>query len=347
MDMVARVGLDIAKDVFQVHAVDERGGVLIRRRLRRSELLDFFNKLQPCLIGIEACATSHHWARALGALGHHVKLIPVSFVRPFVKSQKNDAADAEAICEAVGRPNMRFVAIKTEEQQAVLTIHRTRDLLMRQRTMLINAFRAHIAEYGQVARLGRLGVDALLEMVETNQAAFVPRAARGALKVLAAQIRLLERKAKALEAKIVSWHRSNPRSLRLATIPGVGVLTASALAATISDPRLFKSGRALSAWLGLVPRQHSSGGKTRLGSITKRGDRYIRKLLVVGARAVLSNYKSGRAKIPRSMAQIVSRKHFKVALVALANKTARIAWAVLVKNQVYQPPATLVACPAA
>jgi transposase len=347
MRTVVRVGLDIAKDVFQVHAVDESDGVSIRRKLRRSELLDFFKTLEPCLIGIEACATSHHWARALAALGHQVKLIPGSFVKPFVKSQKNDAADAEAICEAVGRPNMRFVAIKTEEQQAVLTIHRTRDLLTRQRTMLINAFRAHIAEYGQVARLGRLGVDALLELVETDQTPFIPRSARGALKVLAAQIRLLESKAKALEAKIISWHRSNPQSQRLATIPGVGVLTASALAATIPDPSLFKSGRALSAWLGLVPRQYSSGGKTRLGSITKRGDRYIRKLLVFGARAVLSNYKSRRTKIPRSMAQIVARKHFRVALVALANKTARIAWALLTKKEVYRPPATLVACQAA
>jgi transposase len=341
MTKIATVGLDIAKDVFQVHGVDKNGVVVTRRKLRRNEVLDYFKKLKPCLIGIEACASSHHWARSFIALGHNVKLIAPSFVRPFVKSQKNDAADAEAICEAIGRPGMRFVSVKSAEQQGVLTVHTTRALLIRQRTMLINAFRGHIAEYGEVARLGRLGVDALLALVEGDKSGFIPAMARGALRMLAKEIRLITEKAKALEAEIEAWHRANPQSRRLATIPGIGPLTASAMAAAFPDPTVFKSGKGLAASLGLVPRQYSTGGKPRLGGITKRGNGYIRKLLVFGAGTVLALFKRGKVTVPQSIARLAAHRPFKVAAVALANKMARIAWALLAKNESYRAPLPL------
>lgn len=341
MGEIVRLGLDIAKDVFQIHGVDVNGEVVSRRKLRRNELLAYFQKLDPCLIGIESCATSHHWARALSALGHCVKLVSPSFVKPFVKSQKNDVADAEAICEAIARPGMRFVSVKSEAQQAILTMHRTRELFSRQRTMLINALRGHIAEYGHVARLGDLGLKSLLQLVETDERGLFPALARDALGALAAEIRTLGDKVAALERKIEAWHRANPESVRLATIPGIGALAASVLAATVPDPRIFRSGRGLAAWLGLVPKQYSSGGTPKLGRITKRGNRYLRRLLVFGARNVLVAFKHGRTRIPRKIAELLGRKPLLVAAVAFANKLARTAWALLTKREEYRDPSAI------
>jgi transposase len=278
---VTTIGIDLAKHVFQIHGVDADGGVVVRRKLRRSEVIDFLAKLPPASIGMEACVTAHHWARELGALGHCVRLIPPAYVKPFVKRQKNDAADAEAICEAVSRPSMRFVPIKNVEQQGVLVLHRTRDLLIRQRTMLANAFRAHLAEFGIVDKLGSGGLDNLIGQIEANALDGVPPIAHEGLMLLVGQIRDTQVRVTEIEKRIVAWHRASDVSRRLETIPGIGPIIASAIAATVTDASVFASGRQLSAWLGLVPRQHSSGGKERLRGITKQGDPYIRRLLII------------------------------------------------------------------
>lgn len=266
---VTTIGIDLAKHVFQVHGVDADGGVAVRRKLRRSEVMDYFSKLAPVVIGMEACATSHYWAREFGALGHTVHLIPPAYVKPFVKRQKNDAADAEAICEAVSRPSMRFVPLKSVEQQGVLVLHRTRDLLIRQRTMLANAFRAHMAEFGIIEKLGGAGLETLIIQIGADEVSGVPAVAREGLLLLAGQIRDTQSRVTEIEKRILAWHRSSEVSQRLETIPGVGPIIAGAIAATVTEPGLFASGRQLSAWLGLVPRQHSSGGKERLRGITK------------------------------------------------------------------------------
>ena len=279
---VVTVGLDLAKNVFQVHAIGTDGVVLVRRKLRRGEVIGFFSKLPPCLVGMEACASAHHWGRELIALGHEVRLMPPAYVKPYVKRGKTDAADAEAICEAVTRPTMRFVAVKTVEQQAVLMLHKSRDLMVRQRTMLINALRGHLAEYGIVTSVGAGGVTASLKALHEDQDR-LPAHARSALHGIAAQLRALSSEIDRLEAQIVAWHRAKESSRRLATIPGIGPITASAIAATVPDASLFPSGRQFAAWLELTPRPHSSGGKERLGGITKQGDGYLRRLLVVGA----------------------------------------------------------------
>lgn len=321
MSEVTTIGLDIAKHVFQVHGVDACGEAVLRRRLRRSEVLDFFEGLAPCLIGIEACATGHHWARELMAMGHDVRLMPASYVKPYVKRQKNDATDAEAICEAVTRPTMRFVPVKTVEQQSVLMAHRARELLIRQRTMTINALRAHLAELGIVARQGAVGSRLLMDMVDEDEEAFVPEAVRCALLPLVRQVEELDDKVAELDREIARWHRENEVSQRLATIPGVGPITASAIAATISDASLFRSGRELSAWLGLVPRQSSSGGKERLGRITKKGDPYIRRLQIVGALSATRVNRKAPHAMPR-IGQLYERKPQKLAAVVLAKKLA-------------------------
>lgn len=334
---VVTVGLDLAKNVFQVHAIGADGAVLIRRKLRRTEVIRFFAELPRCLVGMEACASAHHWARELMAIGHEVRLMPPAYVKPYVKRGKTDAADAEAICEAVTRPTMRFVAMKSVEQQAVLMLHKSRDLMVRQRTMLINALRGHLAEYGIVTGLGAAGVVASLKALHEEQDRF-PAHARSALHGIAAQLRALASEIERLEAQILDWHRNDETSRRLATIPGIGPITASAIAAAVPDASLFRSGRQFAAWLGLTPRANSSGGKERLGGITKQGDGYLRRLLVVGSTAVMRMTRKSPARQPW-MAGLLERKPTKIATVALANKTARIAWAVMTRKEVYAPAA--------
>ena len=270
---VVTVGLDLAKSIFQVHAIGRDGAVLMRRKLRRPELIGFFTDLPGCLVGMEACASAHHWARERIKLGHEVRLMPPAYVKPYVKRGKTDAADAEAICEAVTRPTMRFVAVKTVEQQAVLMLHKSHDLMVRQRTMLINALRGHLAEYGVVSGVGADGVTAMLKALHEQQDK-LPALARSALHALAAQLRALSSEVDRLEAQILAWHRADETSRRLAMIPGIGPITASAISAAVPDASLFRSGRQFAAWLGLTPRANSSGGKERLGGITKQGDGY-------------------------------------------------------------------------
>lgn len=336
MGKVITIGLDIAKQVFQVHGIDAAGVVVVRQKLRRSSVLAFFEGTEPCLVGIEACATAHYWARSIMALGHTVKLMPPTYVKPYVKRQKNDAADAEAICEAVTRPTMRFVPVKGEEQQGILVLHRTRELLIRQRTMLINALRGHLAEFGIVMRQGRAGVATLVTLVEDDEHGLIPAIARDALLAVVDQLQDAHERIAAIERKIHVWHRSNEQSRRLETIPGIGPITASAIAATITDVSLFRSGRELAAWIGLVPRQNSSGGKERLGHISKKGDSYIRRLLVIGAHAVLRFARNAKASTTRWAAALLARKPYKVAAVALANKMARVVWALLTKNEEFK-----------
>ena len=330
------VGLDLAKNVFQVHAIDAAGQPVVRRQLRRAEALKFFAKLPPCLVGMEACASAHYWGREIGALGHQVRLMPPAYVKPYVKRGKTDAADAEAICEAGTRPTMRFVAVKSEEQQAALMLHKTRDLLVRQRTMLINALRAHLGEYGIVKAQGPAGVKSLLAlMLEAEDAE--PAHARSALRSIVAQFHALAREIEHLDKQILDWHRHDEVSQRLATVPGIGPITASAIAATVPDASIFRSGRQFAAWLGLTPRPHSSGGKERLCGITKQGDGYLRRLLVVGATAVMRMTSKDHAQ--PWLARLLATKPSKIASVALANKTARIPWAIMSRGEVYRSAA--------
>jgi transposase len=272
---ITTIGLDIAKNVFQVHGIDPNEKVVVRKQLRRSQVMTFFKALSPCLIGMEACATAHYWARELTKLGHEVRLMPAKDVKAYVKRNKNDAADAEAICEAVRRPTMRFVRVKSAEQQGQLMQHRTRDLLMRQRTQLINALRAHLAELGIVAAQGREGIQELLAIVADNDDQRIPIDARASLMLLAAQLQALQTLIGLSEKRIMTQHRSNEASKRLETIPGIGIIGATAIAATVADPTVFRSGRDFAAWIGLVPRQDSTGGKQKLGPISKQGDRYL------------------------------------------------------------------------
>jgi transposase len=340
MTQATTVGLDLAKHVFQAHGIDATGRVVIRKRITRAEVLPFFSKMPRCLIGMEACGTAHHWARELAALGHEVRLMPPSYVKPYVKRSKNDAADAEAICEAVQRPTMRFVPIKTIEQQSVLMLHRARDLLIRQRTMLANALRSHFAELGIIVAQGTANLLKLTGMIEDESDTRIPPIARLTLRAIARQISALRTQVRALDERIVAWARSDAASRRLISIPGVGPITATAIAVTVTDPSCFHSGRQFAAWLGLVPRQNSSGGKDRLGGICKRGDRYIRRLLVVGAHAVIRYARTKGAVAAPWINSLLDRRSTLVVAVALANKTARIAWAVLARGEWYRPKAS-------
>jgi transposase len=336
---VSTIGLDLAKNVFQVHGVDAAGKVIYQRQLRRSQVIAFFRKLPHCLVGMEACATAHHWARELTKLGHTVRLMPASYVKAYVRRQKNDAADAAAICEAVTRPSMRFVPVKTAEQQAALMLHRSRDLLVRQRTQLINAVRAHLAEIGLVASTGVDGLKSLLAIVrEAGKSGELPAPMRQALQALVDQLAALQEQIGTLERGIHAQHRASEASQRLETIPGIGVIGATAIAATVTDPSAFKSGRELAAWIGLVPRQNSTGGKQKLGGISKQGDRYLRRLLIVGATAVIRHARAHPEKHPWIM-KLLAKKPAKKVAVALANKMARIAWAILAKGGTYRAPA--------
>jgi len=341
--------------MFQAHGADATGKAVLRRKLQRAEVLAFFASLPPCLVGIEACSTAHHWAREIRALGHEVRLMPAPYVKPYVKRGKTDAADAEAICEAVTRPAMRFVLIKTAEQQAVLMLHRTRDLLVRQRTMLVNALRGHMAKMGIIAPQGisRVGdlVAALLGGVAQGSGrdsgwnsnggedeAHLPRMARYALRGLVAELEALGERVKEVEGAVLAWHKDNEASRRLATIPGIGPITASAIVATVTDPTQFHSARQFAAWIGLVPKQNSSGGKERQGGISKQGDRYLRRLLVLGATAVIRHARTKVTAETAWLRGVLDRRPVRLASVAQANKTARIVWALLARGESYRSP---------
>jgi transposase len=326
-----------------VHGVDAGGQVVIRRQLRRRHVLTFFQKLPPCLVGIEACASSHHWSRELQALGHTVRLMPPAYVKPYVKRHKNDATDAEAICEAVTRANMRFVATKTPEQQSCLMLHRTRHLFIRQQTAVINAIRAHLAEFGIVAPVGRNGVEQLLGIVADPNDKRLPEVARVCIAALGTQLRVLKAQVLNFDRQIMAWHRSNETSKRLDEIPGVGPVLATALVASVADPKAFRSGRDFSAWIGLVPKQYSSGGKDKLGSISKQGDRYLRGLFTAGALAVIRYAKIHGTKHRPWLTALLARRPTKVVAIALANKLARMAWAMMAKGERYKQPVALAA----
>jgi transposase len=335
---ITTIGLDIAKNVFQVHGIDAAEKVVVRKQLRRGQVLAFFKALAPCLIGMEACASAHYWARELTKLGHKVRLMPAKDVKAYVKRNKNDAADAEAICEAVRRPTMRFVQIKSPEQQGRLMQHRVRDLLMRQRTQVINALRAHLAELGITAAQGNAGLKELLAIIAGDEDERLPADAHAVLIVLAAELQAMQTLIASIEKRIMAQHRANEESQRVETIPGIGVIGATAIAATVPDPKIFRSGRDFAAWIGLVPRQDSTGGKQKLGPISKQGDRYLRRILIVGAISVLRRAKENPVKYPW-LTQLLARRPFKVVAVALANKMARMAWALLVKGGTYRAPA--------
>ena len=343
MQAVMTVGLDIAKSVFQIHGVDAAGNVIVRRQLKRRYVLPFFQKLPACLIGMEACASSHHWSRELTALGHTVRLMPAAYVKPYVKRQKNDAADAEAICEAVSRANMQFVPTKTVEQQSCLLLHRTRHLFIRQQTAVINAIRAHLAEFGIVAPVGRNGVEQLLNVVADPGDKRLPDVARACVATLGAQLQMLKARILEFDRLIMAWHRSSEASKRLDEIPGVGPALATALVASVADPKAFRSGRNFSAWIGLVPKQHSSGGKDKLGSISKQGDRYLRSLFTAGALAVIRYAKIHGTKHRPWLTALLARRPTKVAAIALANKIARMARAMMARGDRYKEPVALAA----
>jgi transposase len=333
---ITTIGLDIAKNVFQVHGANAAGLPVPRRKLRRADVLEFFQNLPRCLVGIEACGTAHHWAREITALGHVVKLLPPSYVKPYVKRGKTDAADAEAICEAVTRPGMRFVPVKTVARQSVLMLHRTRDLLVRQRTMLINAIRAHMAELGSVTAQGKSGIGDLMAMILGEHAARLPDIARDALKALACSLEELGKRVKEVEVSIVAWHRNDETSRRLATIPGVGPITASAIAAEVTDQGQFRSPRHFAAWIGLTPKQNSSGGKERQSGISKQGNRNLRRLLVVGATGLVWKARRVDKEGTTWLGGLLKRKPARVASIAQANKTARIVWALLTRGGTFR-----------
>jgi transposase len=318
---------------FQVHGVNAQGEAVLRRRLTRGQLLKLFEKLSPCLVGMEACASAHHWARELAALGHEVKLMPAHYVKPYVKRGKNDAADAEAICEAVTRPTMRFVGVKSPDHQATMMLHRVRKILARQQ--ISNALRAHMAEFGITAAVGRVGLERLIAVIADQGDARLPNEAQTCLAVLCTQLDMIKEQILDNDRRILADVRKTEAGRRLMKIPGIGPLLASAIVACVPDPATFSNGRSLSAWIGLTPHQNSSGGKERLGSITKAGSTYLRELLVVGAMAVVRRAMQGSAKRPW-VAQLLARKKPKVAAVALANKNARIIWAMMTTGEPYR-----------
>jgi transposase len=331
---ISTVGVDLAKSVFQVHGVGAGGEVLVVKTLRRGQLLTFFSRLAPCLVGLEACGSSHHWARQIAALGHEVRLIPPAYVKAYVRRNKTDAADAAAICEAVGRPSMRFVTVKTPERQAVMSMHKARALLVTQRLRLSNAIRAHLAEYGVVAPVGRAGFQSLLVGLERGELE-IPEALIIALRAMAEPLAGLTAAIAAVERQIRAWHFADRQSRNLQSAPGFGPLVASAVAASLTDPKAFRSARAFAASLGLTPRIDGTGGKVRLGHVSKRGDRYLRRLLVNGAQALLN---SKNAKTDPWLARLLAEKSRKLAAIAVANKLARIAFAMISSGQPYRSP---------
>lgn len=338
MGQASTIGLDIAKHVFQAHGADGSGAVVFRKKLRRAQVLEFFAAQPPCVVAIEACGGAHHWARALGELGHTVRLIPPAYVKPFVKRQKNDAADAEAICEAAQRPTMRFVAVKSEEAQAAALVFRTRDLLVRQRTQVINALRGHFAEFGVVVAKGPRHAGSLAALVE-DPASGLPGTARTSLAVLTEELRRLDERIEELDREIMRRAKADEAARRLMTIPGVGPVTATALVALAPAAATFRRGRDFAAWLGLTPLQRSSGGKERLGRTSRMGERTLRRLLIIGASAV-ARWAARKGPSPGSwLGRMLSRKPPMLVRVALANKMARTVWALLARGGVYRAPA--------
>jgi transposase len=332
VEQVIRIGLDTSKTVFVVHGVDAQERPVLRRKLRRAEMEPFFARLPPTLIGLEACGGAHHWARRLKELGHEVRLLPPQYVKAYLKRGKNDARDAEAICEALARPSMRFVPVKSREQQAALMLHTARDLLIRQRTMLANAIRGHAAEFRLCAALGVGKVEALLKRVAEDNA--IPALVRDILELYRRQLEALQERIEELERRLMAWHRECALSRRLATIPGIGPITATALAMKVPDPAVFRSARHFAAWLGLTPKDHSTAGRQRLGGITRAGDESLRRLLVVGATSVVQHTRPGRGSA--WLLDLIGRKPRKLAAVAWANKAARVAWALMTSGQKYQ-----------
>jgi transposase len=333
---ITSVGIDLAKNVIQVHGVDERGKAVLKKQLKRDQVASFFANLPPCLIGLEACASAHHWARKLQSFGHSVKLMAPQFVKPYVKTNKNDIADAEAICEAMSRPNMRFVPIKNGEQQAVLSLHRARQGFVKARTAQANQIRGLLAEYGIVIPQGIGHIAKRLPEILEDGENDLPGAFRQLLDRLGDHLKELDRQVGELEVQIQRWHREHAASKKLAQIPGIGPITASALVASIGDAKSFENGRQLAAWLGLVPRQHSSGGKQVLLGISKRGDTYLRTLLIHGARAVIRVVERKAGYADSWLARLMGRRNKNVAAVALANKNARTVWALLAHGRDYQ-----------
>lgn len=331
------VSIDLAKTVFQLHGVDERGKTVLKKQLKREQVAPFFAQLEPCLIGMEACGSAHYWARKLQSFGHTVKLMAPQFVKPYVKSNKNDMADAEAICEAVTRPNMRFVPVKTVEQQAILAVHRARQGFVKARTAQANAIRGHLGEFGIVMPKGVKHVTDRLPGILQNVENGLPCSFRQLIQRLGEHLQELDRQVTELEREIHQWHRGNEDSCRLAELPGVGPITASALVASVGDAKSFTNGRQMAAWLGLVPRQHSTGGKPMLLGISKRGDCYLRTLLVHGARSVVRVVGGKTDPSADWLRGLLARRNTNVAVVAQANKTARIAWALLAHGSRFKP----------
>lgn len=340
---VSTIGLDIAKNVFQAHGADATGRQVFSRRISRGKVLEFFAGQPKCLVALEACGGAHHWARELMRMGHDVRLIPPAYVKPFVKRQKNDAADAEAICEAVQRPSMRFVTVKSEEQQASALVFRTRDLLVRQRTQTINAIRGHMAEYGWVAPKGPTWVTMLGELIDDESAASLPQAAREMFRVMLAMLGELGRQIVDLDKEIARRAREDGVARRLMTIPGIGPIAATAIAALAPAAATFKRGRDFAAWLGLTPLQKSTGGKTKLGRTSKMGERTLRRLLIIGSSAVVRQASKRGAPEGSWLARMLARKPRMLVTVAQANKTARIVWALLTKQEDYKAPAVMAA----
>jgi transposase len=326
--------MDTSKQIFQLHGVDEAERVVVRKRLGRKEVVKFFARLEPTVVGLEACGGSHHWARVLSSLGHAVRLMPAQFVKPYVKRGKNDAADAEALCEAMSRPTMRFVPVKTAERQAALMLVGTRERLIRNRTQLSNAIRGYAAEFGLVTAKGLDKIEALLARIQSD--ATVPALARELFAAHAQEYARLEAEIVAVETKLMAWHRQDECSRRLVRIPGIGPIGATMLAMKVPDAGAFRSGRKFAAWIGLTPRDHSTAGKTKLGTITRAGDPALRSVLVVGATAVIRQLRRGRGRAWPWLVKLLARKPPKLVAVALANKMARIAWKLMVTGATYQ-----------
>jgi transposase len=339
MSEISIIGLDLAKLIFQVHAADDKGRCVLRKQLKRREVLRFFAQLSPCIVAMEACGSAHYWAREIARLGHKVRLIPPAYVKAYVKRGKSDSIDAEAICEAASRPTMRFVPVKTVEQQSLTTLHRCRDLLIKNRTMLVNALRAHLAEFGFVAAKGIGKLPDLAKIVSEAPAEALPEMVRTVLSGFLDGIALINTQLDGIEKQLRAWHKANPQSKRLESAPGVGLIGATALCALVPDPALFKNGRHFAAWIGLTPKLDGTGGKMRLGRISKAGDRYLRRLFVLGATSLLRSLANKTTPLALWIQALLARRSRRAVTVALANKLARIAWAIMARGEDFRPAA--------